>query len=107
MLGLESNYDYTPRMYRRTVFACVQMDGGRFQERERFASQTPAPKTLAPENSESDSDSNNDGFWCEYKAGILMSMTSEEHEADPCPELPATFMDPGKMREIAREISQL
>ena len=23
---------------------------------------------------------------------------------DPCPELPATFRDPGKMREIAREI---
>lgn len=84
--------------------ACVQMDGGRFQERERIASQTPAPKTLAPENSESDIDSNNDGFWCEYKAGILMSMTSEEHATDPCPELPATFMDPGKMREIAREI---
>ena len=33
-----------------------------------------------------------------------MSMTSEVHAADPCPELPATFVDPGKMREIAREI---
>lgn len=84
--------------------ACVQMDGGRFQERERIASETSAPKTLAPEHNESDTDSDKDGFWCEYKAGILMSMTSEEHAADPCPELPATFMDPGKMREIAREI---
>lgn len=84
--------------------ACVQMDGGRFQERERIASKAPAPKTRTPENNESDTDSDKDGFWCEYKAGILMSMTSKEHAADPCPELPATFMDPGKMREIAREI---
>ena len=80
--------------------ACVQMDGGRFQERKRIASDMPAPKILVSESS----DSVNDGFWCEYKAGILMSMTSEEHAADLCPELPATFMDPGKMREIAREI---
>ena len=31
-------------------------------------------------------------------------MASEVHAEDPCPELPATFADPGKMREIAREI---
>jgi hypothetical protein len=31
-------------------------------------------------------------------------MVSDRHAADPCPELPATFVDPGKMREIAREI---
>jgi len=83
--------------------ACVQMDGGRFQERERIAKESSVPSPAAPENSEPDCDSPN-GFWCEYKAGILMSMTSKEHLADPCPELPATFIDPGKMREIAREI---
>ncbi len=33
-----------------------------------------------------------------------MSMRSEVHVEDPCPELPATFADPGKMRAIAREI---
>jgi hypothetical protein len=173
MLGLESNYDYTPRMYRRIVFAaaqgvsfadaaealaelgelkllpkrvwraakrigeerveecreaaaryealplpaqrqspvaavpslaCVQMDGGRFQERERIVSETPVPKTIAQEKDDSDPESKDDGYWCEYKAGILMTMTSEVHAADPCPELPATFVDPGKMREIAREI---
>jgi len=173
VLGLESDYDYTPRMYRRIVFAsaqgvsfadasealaelgelkllpkrvwraakrigeerveecreaatryeelplpaqrespvaqvprvaCVQMDGGRFQERERVASPTSSPKTVPPEKIDSDADSNQEGFWCEYKAGILMSMSSDEHATDPCPELPCTFRDPGKMREIAREI---
>ena len=50
------------------------------------------------------SDSSEEGFWCEYKAGVLMSMTSQVYPEDPCPELPATFADPAKMRKIAREI---
>lgn len=84
--------------------ACVQMDGGRFQERERIASETPVPRTPAVDDSESEAISQNDDLWREYKAGVLMSMTSEVRAADPCPTLPATFADPGKMREIAREI---
>lgn len=97
--------------------ACVQMDGGRFQERERIASEpsgTPPSETLtsealpsetpAGEKIESDADSHDDGFWREYKAGVLVSMISETYAEDPCPELPATFVDPGKMREIAKEI---
>jgi hypothetical protein len=75
--------------------ACVQMDGGRFQQRSRCAAETSAV---------AESESDGDGFWREYKAGVLMSMTSKVHAEDPCPELPATFADPGKMREIAREI---
>jgi hypothetical protein len=31
-------------------------------------------------------------------------MVSKVHEQDPCPELPATFADSAKMREIARQI---
>lgn len=172
MLGLESKYDYTPRAYRRIVFAaaqsvsfadaseslaelsdlkvlpkrvwraakrigeervnecrsaveqyqklplpaqqqspvdqvpsvaCVQMDGGRFQERERTGS-PEAVSASSAENGKPAADSLDDGFWKEYKAGLLMSMTSEVHSEDPCPELPATFADPGKMRQIAREI---
>jgi len=169
-LGLEAQYDYTPRMYRRIVFAaaqgasfeeaaqslaelaelkllskrvwraakrigeervdecraaaeqyqelplpaqhqspvpqvpsvaCVQMDGGRFQLRERLASDAPGSEMPPEKNVAADSD---DNFWREYKAGVLLSMTSETYLEDPCPELPATFADPGKMREIAREI---
>lgn len=158
-MGIEADYDYTPRVYRRIVFAasknvscrdasealaelgelklppkrvwraakrigeeriveqqaaaaayqelslparqlspvaqtpavaCVQMDGGRYQERQRI-SQTP--DTAAEES-----------LWREFKAGCLLSMASEVPAEDPCPQLPATFVDPGKMREIAREI---
>ncbi len=82
--------------------ACVQMDGGRFQERERTTSNT-SKKDEAEERSSED-DGSTDGFWREYKAGLLVTMQSKVHAEDPCPELPATFVDPGKMREIAREI---
>lgn len=83
--------------------ACVQMDGGRFQERERIAGEMSACQTC-DESDESDAGADVGGFWREYKAGVLLSMVSDRHAVDPCPELPATFVDPGKMREIAREI---
>ena len=79
--------------------ACVQMDGGRFQTRKRVAKAPDADETSAPEAKES-----SDSCWSEYKAGVLLSMTSKTHREDPCPELPATFADPGKIREMAREI---
>lgn len=92
-------YEALPLPARRTSsaaqvpqVACVQMDGGRFQVRERASP-------------DADADSNaGQGHWREYKAGVLLSMTGEVHAEDPCPELPATFADPGKMREMAREI---
>lgn len=70
--------------------ACVQMDGGRLQVRDRHA----APQERAAEAT----------YWSEMKVGALVSMQSEVAAVDPCPELPATFADPGKMREIASEI---
>lgn len=72
--------------------ACVQMDGGRYQRRERDATQQAEPASV------------NEKHWREYKAGCLLSMASQTFTADPCPQLPATFLDPGKMREMAREI---
>lgn len=84
--------------------ACVQMDGGRFQERERGAAGTSVTEKLGAAPDASGAAAPEDGFWREYKAGVLLSMVSDRHAADPCPELPATFVDPGKMREIAREI---
>jgi hypothetical protein len=79
--------------------ACVQMDGGRFQQRERMTPQASAAVSREPTAEVSD-----DSSWCEYKAGVLLSMVSQVHAEDPCPELPATFADPEKMRKIAREI---
>ncbi|HEX3657199.1 MAG TPA: hypothetical protein VHV55_15405 [Pirellulales bacterium] len=70
--------------------ACVEMDGGRLQIRDRHE---------RPQEREADAT-----YWSEMKVGVLTSMHSEVAAVDPCPELPASFADPGKMRQIAREI---
>jgi hypothetical protein len=170
-LGIEAQYNYTPRVYRRVVFAaaqgssfneaseslaelaelkllpkrvwraakrigeeriaetqqaiaefeelplparqqspiepvpsmvCVQTDGGRYQQRERIVGPDEATATASAESGSAAADG--EGHWREYKVGVLTTMASEVHAEDPCPELPATFADPGKMREIAREI---
>jgi hypothetical protein len=82
--------------------ACVQMDGGRYQRRERTVA--PADQSASAEPEKAASAADDKGHWREYKAGVLTTMSSEVHADDPCPELPATFVDPGKMRERAREI---
>jgi hypothetical protein len=69
--------------------ACVEMDGGRLQIRDR-GEETEEPTS--------------DGFWREMKVGCLSSMTSQVSVLDPCPRLPQTFVDPERMANIAREI---
>ncbi len=71
--------------------ACVMMDGGRFQRRERQPSRVKQ-------------EAENATCWREMKVGCLVSMAGESSTEDPCPQLPATFADPGRMREIAQEI---
>ena len=66
----------------------VEMDGGRLQERDR----------IAPERN------TNGTFWRETKVGVLLTMQSKTAAVDPCPQLPAVFLDHSEMRQIAREI---
>lgn len=68
--------------------ACVQMDGGRLQFFDR----------AEPQRNEDDT------FWREMKVGCLWSMTSQVSAEDPCPQLPASFVDPERMRRMVREI---
>lgn len=68
--------------------ACAQMDGGRLQLFDR----------AEPQRNEEDT------FWREMKVGCLWSMTSEVSADDPCPQLPASFVDPERMRKMVREI---
>ena len=71
--------------------ACVQMDGGRIQIRQRDASDQQEAKE-------------NQGYWRESLVGCLLSMTSDEHTEDPCPIIPKTFVDPKRMHDLSREI---
>ena len=44
--------------------------------------------------------------WVEYKAGCLLDMESETHEADPCPELPEMFLQQERMERLTHEIGK-
>jgi len=67
--------------------ACVMMDGGRIQVRDRHEQERDAKD-----------------YWKESLVGCCLSMVSEEQAADPCPTIPKTFVDPERMRELSREI---
>lgn len=76
--------------------ACVEMDGGRIQVRDRRGARTSADEPP---------DSSRKGrFWRESKVGCLLSMQSETHAEDPCPAIPAVFVDPRRMNDMSREI---
>ena len=76
--------------------ACVEMDGGRIQIRDRNARPTPDDEPA---------DSSRKGrFWRESKVGCLLSMQSETHAEDPCPTIPVVFVDPRRINEMSREI---
>jgi hypothetical protein len=83
-----------PPGVRAPAVACVEMDGGRIQIRDR---QEPA-------KAEGEEERRKGRFWRETKVGCLWSAESEISPTDPCAEIPEVFVDPGKMREIAGEI---
>ena len=63
--------------------ACVEMDGGRIQIRDRKGEHSSAaePADLSRKGR----------FWRETKVGVLLSMQSETHAEDPCPIVPRVF----------------
>ena len=71
--------------------ACVQMDGGRIQIRDRR---------------EDASQREGEGCRRESLVGCCLSMSSPEHANDPCPTIPAAFVDPARMNELSREIKR-
>jgi hypothetical protein len=82
----------TPPGVAAPALAVVQCDGGRLQIRDRHA--TPVPPAPATPVS----------HWREDKVGLLATMTSTAGPGDPCPELPAHFVDPLRILKLAREI---
>lgn len=68
--------------------ACVQMDGGRVQYRER-----DQPRPVGKEK-----------FWREMKVGDLRTFQSEISVVDPSPSIPEVFLNRRRMEKIVREI---
>lgn len=88
--------------------AVVQVDGGRMQILER-AQQTrptePEEEALDPETAWQQ-EGRRGKHWREDKIGLLLRMTSEKSEHDPCPEIPSHFIDPTRIAKLARELKK-
>jgi hypothetical protein len=46
------------------------------------------------------------GHWREDKVGLLLRMHSEVSATDPCPEIPASFLDAARIPELVRTLSR-
>jgi hypothetical protein len=109
--------------------AVVEMDGGRLQIRTPDAEPEPTAEagpaatadpllaSVSPQASEPSASAIPGGasarpsdraarakHWREDKVGCLLEMTSAVHDRDPCPEIPAVFVDPLGALQLAQEI---
>jgi hypothetical protein len=91
--------------------AVVGADGGRVQIRDdSWLSQDEGPaaaaaKTEAEAEEALPADDQHRGkHWREDKIGLLMTMSSDEKDSDPCPEIPAAFVDPTRIVKLTREL---
>jgi hypothetical protein len=79
--------------------AVAMVDGGRLQILERGAdAQAPDADDDVPAGRERGK------HWREDKAALLLTVDSAVSVNDPCPEIPATFVDPTRILKLAREI---
>lgn len=75
--------------------ACIQVDGGRLQIRDR----KPQPDEVTEATSQPSKK-----YWRESKVGTLLKMTGQTYREDPCPQIPQIFVDPARIRRLTREI---
>ena len=99
--------------------AVVMADGGRLQIREApqadaapaAADATPkaAGETAVPngeEWGEEIASACRSGHWREDKIGLLLTMTSDATDVDPCPVIAASFLDVVRIPKLVRELSK-
>ena len=98
--------------------AVVMVDGGRLQILERGAAAAASPGNrpagsgpLAPAGASPEADWEEEpappkGHWREDKVGLLLSMQSEVQAADPCPDIPASFLDVVRIPKLARQLKK-
>jgi len=94
--------------------AVVMADGGRLQIRERApAPAVPAPclptsepAAPAPEPTWDEEPEAAAGHWREDKVALLLTMASAVSAADPCPDIPASFVDVVRIPKLARQLKR-
>lgn len=82
--------------------AVVGVDGGRLQIID------PCGDESVDDAADDDGEepANRGCHWREDKIGLTMTMTSDEHESDPCPEVPETFVNPLRILKLTRELKK-
>ncbi len=116
-----SRYQAKPLAERKAVptgtqapaIAVVGVDGGRLQIFERPPQGQQAKPATEPEEIQDDvalpepeSKAKKPMHWREDKIGLLMTMTSERHASDPCPQVPESFVNPQWIPQLAKELGQ-
>jgi hypothetical protein len=95
--------------------AAVGVDGGRLQifERQPGTATTAATAELPesgdavlPEEDDGDAEPERGRHWREDKIGVLLTMHSKKSEHDPCPTIPASFLNPARMTQLVRELKK-
>lgn len=90
--------------------AVVMVDGGRLRILDRAgppAAAAPPATVAAPVAGEAwDEERPSAGHWREDRVGLLLTMDSDVSAADPCPELPPSFLDATRIPALVRELSK-
>lgn len=102
-LPLAAKFD-APAAVAAPGLAVVMVDGGRLQVRERVPPAAEPAPAASSEFDEQPADAT--GFWREDKVGLLVEMTSAVHQADPCPQVPPSFLDVLRIPRLARELGK-
>ena len=84
--------------------AVVSVDGGRLQIRSERPQNVPTTTAPLAEDVLPPDEKHRGTHWREDKIGLLMTMTSLAQAVDPCPEVPAAFVDPTRIAKLAREL---
>jgi hypothetical protein len=84
------------------ALAVVSVDGGRLQIRS--VPTVAATDTAAAAETLPADDKHRGTHWREDKIGLLMTMTSTAQATDPCPCVPAAFVDPTRITQLTREL---
>jgi hypothetical protein len=95
--------------------AVVMADGGRLQILDRAAGGPAADSPAGPATASAaravepdweEEEPPKKGHWREDKVGLLLSMRSETSATDPCPDIPAAFLDVVRIPKLARQLKK-
>ena len=91
--------------------AVVMADGGRLQILDRAPPPAPAPTEPQPAAAAADPGWDEEpppaaGHWREDKVALLLTMKSTVAAVDPCPDIPAGFLDVVRIPKLARQLKK-